>query len=54
MTTDVIHFLILMGSLAMISVGLWLVHPAAMFVGVGAVMLSLLVCARWSRKRSVE
>jgi len=44
--TDLIHLLILLLSLMLIGVGLWLITPAAMFVGVGLILLAIVWSAR--------
>lgn len=50
---DVIHLAILVSSLASIGVGLWLISPAAMFIGIGGIMLTGVVVARcgWMLQR---
>lgn len=50
---DVIHLAILLSSLASIGVGLWLISPAAMFIGIGGIMLTGVVVARcgWMLQR---
>jgi len=51
--TDVIHFLILMCSLAAIAAGLWMIYPPAMFVCIGSIGFAGVVAVRvaGSRKR---
>jgi hypothetical protein len=44
--TDVIHLAILVISLVSIGVGLWLITPAAMFIGLGGILLAGVVVAR--------
>ncbi len=43
---DVIHFGILLSSLTSIGVGLWLISPAAMFIGIGGILLVGVTVAR--------
>jgi predicted signal transduction protein with EAL and GGDEF domain len=53
---DVIHFGILLSSVASIGVGLWLISPAAMFIGIGSILLVGVIVARcgWMFIRRVE
>ena len=53
---DVIHFVILFTALVMIGVGLWMVHPSAMFVGVGSILMLIVIASRVrvGRRRPVE
>jgi len=50
---DVIHLAILVSSIASIGVGLWLISPAAMFIGIGGIMLTGVAVARcgWMLQR---
>ena len=43
---DTVHFVVLVGSIGMIGVGLWLIAPSAMFVGIGIIGLIGIVSAR--------
>lgn len=43
---DVIHFVMLIVAVSMIGIGLWLIAPAAMWVGVGGLILAGVVAAR--------
>ena len=43
---DVIHFGILLSSITSIGVGLWLISPAAMFIGIGSILLVGVIVAR--------
>lgn len=44
--TDLFHFVVLVCAIAMIGVGLWLITPAAMWVGVGTLLLAGIISAR--------
>ncbi len=52
--TDVIHFVVLATSTAMLGVGLWMISPQSMFIGIGGLGVCGIVAARWlggERKR---
>lgn len=46
LATDVIHLVILAVSVTMLGVGLWMVAPESMFIGIGALGISGIVAAR--------
>lgn len=44
--TDLIHFAMLLIGLCLIGIGLWMVAPAAMLIGVGGILLAIVWMAR--------
>ncbi len=50
MTMDRVHGIGFVLAMGMLSAGLWMVHPSAMLIGIGALLLVLLMMARTERK----
>jgi hypothetical protein len=51
---DLIHFAVLLISIAMIGVGLWLVSPSAMFIGVGSILFCGVIGVRIGSRVKVK
>lgn len=48
--TDLIHLGLLIVALSLLGIGLWMVTPAAMYVGLGAILLAIV----WMARRTVK